>query len=482
MALECRLAEFLEAVRGEGVEAWETEARPTGGLDEEGRWWPYPLDAWPLLSLALLEGRARAPRVVVARPGSVDEVAAVVRAAAGSGVCLLPRGGGSGVLGGLAPRDCCAVLDLSRLDWVEPHVEDGYVYTGAGTLLSRLEEELGRLGYTTGLEPQSLMVASVGGLVSTLAAGALQPGYGNIEDVLLFVDLVDGEGRALRLGSPSRPRPLGPGCGAFAAAGAEGAVGVVTGVGLRIRRLPRYAASATFSFPGVPEALGAARRLVQWNQPAVLRIVDEYEAQLLYGAEGTLLITAYYDDEDPGLPERLLAKAARVAEGHGGRETGDIYEKWREKRYDYASLVKQVSSMGLWFDTIDMQAPWSRLPELYKAVMDALRETRGVMAAFSHISHFNVTGGSLYTTVVVERRVEALAEAWRRVMEAVERHGGSVTHHHGVGLQKLYWVARERRDELRTLCGLKRILDPRGVLQPHGLAAHCRQLEGERSR
>ncbi len=443
------------------MEVFEAEA---GAPETLGAWWRYPLDAWPLLALALRLGAVAPRRVVVARPGGVGGVAAVVRAAARHGVCLLPRGGGSGVLGGVAPRDCCVVLDLSRLDWVEPRLREGHVYAGAGAPLWRVEERLRSSGYTTGLEPQSFLLASVGGLVSTLGAGALQPGYGNVEDALLFVELVDGRGRLLRLGGPERPRGLGPGCGPLAAAGAEGGLGVVTGVGLRVRRLPRHVASATYAFRGLGDALEAARRLVQWNQPGLLRVIDDREAGLLYGREGVLLLAAYMDDEDPGVVEALLAKAGRVARSLGGREVDDVYGEWLRKRYDYESLVAMTESMGLWFDTIDLQAPWSRLPVLHARVYERLAETRGVAAAFSHVSHFNTAGGSLYVTIVVERRVEALAAAWRAVMGAAAEAGASATHHHGVGLQKLPWIAGERRDELLLYCGLKRVLDPHGVL------------------
>jgi len=452
---------FVEELRGLGVEVFEAEAGAPGGV---GAWWRYPLDAWPLLALALRLGVVPPRRVVVARPGDVEGVVAAVRAAGRHGVCLLPRGGGSGVLGGLAPRGCCVVLDVSRLDWVKPRLGEGYVYAGAGAALWRVEGRLREAGYTTGLEPQSFLLASVGGLVSTLAAGALQPGYGNVEDVVLFVDLVDGCGRVLRLGGPGRPRVLGPGCGPLAVAGAEGGLGVVTGVGLRARRLPRHVASATYVFPGLREALEAARRLVQWNQPGLLRVIDDREASLLYGREGVLLLVAYMDDEDPGVPGALLGKAKRVAAALEGKETGDLYEEWLRKRYDYESLVAMTESMGLWFDTIDLQASWPRLAELHSRLYRGLAETPGVVAAFSHVSHFNATGGSLYVTVVVERRVEALAAAWRAVMEAARETGASATHHHGVGLQKLPWIAGERAAELQLYCGLKRVLDPEGVL------------------
>ena len=474
MKPKCSVERYLSSLGEIGIEYQIVEPEIPGKWE---RWWPYPLDAWPLCNLTLYSSAYRPGRLAVIKPRSVGQLEEIISKARSHGVCLLPRGGGSGVLGALAPRDCCVYVDLTGFDWVEPHIEEGYVYVGAGTLLSRVEEVLGEEGYTTGLEPQSIRVASVGGLVNTLGAGALQPGIGNIEDILVFVDMVDGRGHRLRLGDPRRPRAHGLAGGPFLIAGSEGGMGIMYGVGLKIRRIPRYISSGTFEFDKIEDALLVARKLLQWNQPTLLRVLDEYEASTLYGKSGTLLLVAYYDDEDPGVPQALLEKASKIAGAHSGRATQDIYEKWRETRYDYHKLVEQVAGIGLWFDTIDVQATWPQLPQIHKAVTEKLQASKGVIGVFSHISHFNVMGGSLYTTIIVERDPRVLANAWRVMLDTVLEMGGSVTHHHGVGLQKLYWILRERPWEVEAYCRIKRAFDPDGILQAHGLASACRRSE-----
>ncbi len=367
------------------------------------------------------------------------------------------------------------VLDLSGLRWVEVDQEAQVAHVGPGVLLWDLERMLEPRGLTTGLEPQSIRVASVGGLVSTLASGALQPGYGNLEDALLYVDIVTGDGVEARLGSPRRPRGLGLAGGPLLMAGAEGSLGVVVGVGLRLRRRPRHVVSATYAFPSVAAALRAARRLVQWSQPMLLRVLDEREAGLTHGASTPLAIVAYADDEDPGVPEALASKAERVALSESGRRARDAFEDWRRTRYSYGELVKSLTAAGLWFDTIDTQATWPVLPRLHRLLTERLEAARGVSMVFSHISHFYTSGGSLYTTMAVEQDPRALARAWRTAMEAALEAGASVTHHHGVGLQKLPWTARERAGELAVYCRLKAALDPQGVLAASGLPAACRR-------
>jgi len=425
------------------------------------------VDAWPLGSLV------EWPQVPVAYPSSPEEVERVVEWAREEGVCLVARGGGSGVLGAVRAR-CCLVLDLSGLDGVLVDPDRMVVRAGAGARLWRVEEEAQRHGLTTGLEPQSIRVASVGGLVSTLGSGALTPGYGNVEDALVWVEaVVPGLGR-VRLGGPGAPRGFQPLAGPQHLLGPEGGLAVVTEVGLRLRRAPRYRVGATFRLPGVPEALEAARRLVQWSPPALLRVLDEQEAGVLYGVYETLVLVEYVDDEDPGVPEALLAKAGKIMAGLGGSRTRDVIEEWRRNRYEYMGWVRRLYEAGLWFDTVDTQAPWPVLPRLHREIHEAIAGVPGVMAVFSHISHFYTNGGSLYTTVVMERDPRVAGQVWRRAMETVLRHEASVTHHHGVGLQKLYWWAKQNPGALQVYCRLLEALGGGVLWHPAWSVCRCK--------
>ena len=466
----CRLDRFLGEIEGAGikVEMRRAETRFSGWS-----WWSGAGDAWPLMHSAL-ESLGSHPRVWTLVPKDAGEIALILEAASRHGVCITPRGGGSGVLGAAWPRDCCVALSLEKLSWARVDPESQMVDAGAGTPLYVVEEEARRHGFTTGLEPQSIRVASVGGLVSTLGAGALQPGIGNIEDVVLYVETVLPGGETVLLGSPRRPRGAAPAGGPLLVAGGEGMLGVVTRVGLRLREEPKHVESATLRFPSMEGALRAARDLVQWNQPAILRVLDAGESAL-YGAQDYNMIVAYYDNIDPEIPRLLLRKAEAAASRHGGRRAEDVFEEWRKKRYSYMETIKLLHGAGLWFDTIDTQAVWSVLPALHREVHRALEGIEGVEASFSHASHFTPQGGSLYTTIAARRDPQVIARAWAAVLGTALRLGASTTHHHGIGLQKLYWVAREDPDLIAVLCRIKRALDPGRVLNSPGLASLCRR-------
>ncbi len=434
------------------------------------KWWPKGLDAWPLLDLAVYR-KVYTPRsVLLVRPKSVEEVSTAIILAGEAGACLVPMGGGSGVLGASAPRGGCALLDLSGLDNITVYPDEMIVEAGAGALLSNIEREASKYDLTTALEPQSINVASLGGFISTLGAGSIQPGAGNIEDALLYVDVVLGDGSIVRLGDRKAVRGLTPFGLEHLPLGAEGTLGVVVGAGLRLRAKPRYMASATFRLPSVERGLEIARRLVSWNSPYMLRILDDRESGLLYGEYKPLLIVAYADDEDREVPGILLGKARRIVAGMGGEERSNLYREWYEKRYRYSELISLVSSMNLWFDTLEVQANWKNLPAAYRRILKALDGSPGVEAAMTHISHFYSNGGVLYYIFAVQQNPVLLGRAWRNALKAAVDAGAYPTHHHGIGLQKLQAFEGPRQ----VYCRVKEALDPQWILNSHGPPSRCR--------
>ncbi|MCE4604076.1 MAG: FAD-binding oxidoreductase [Aeropyrum sp.] len=465
-----RLESFIKRVELEAPEA-ELEEPKLEEVEPGEVWWQKWGDAWPLLALHILRGGKASVPAIVVRPADGDEAAAVLRSAYEEGVCIVARGGGSGVLGGVAARGCCAVLDLSRLSEVLVDAEDLLVEAGAGVVLERLEEEARSRGLTLGYYPQSMRVATVGGAIASLGSGALQPGYGNVEDIIEYIDVATVRGEVVRLGDGPRGR-LGPGLKDLFV-GSEGTLGVVVKAGLRARIAPGGMGRAVVRFDSFAEGLKAARRLVQWNQPQVLRLLDADEASLLYGRDGPHLIIAYMD-LDEGRAEDLASRAAMEAAREGGRLVDDgLFDEWWRERFSYGRRVREIWGAGLWFDTIDLMGRWSTLARAAEKVKSSLR--RHSLAVFSHASHFYPTGGALYTTILVEPRVERLVAAWKSAMDAAESLGVLPTHHHGIGVQKLRAAASGCPGWYTLYCIIASALDPEGVLNPYGLRAGCRK-------
>src|SRR5262245_41401242 len=155
-----------------------------------------------------LGGAERAPYVVDGRtpcgvvfPGSADEVARVVRTAAGAGVAVIPWGGGTQISRGAPPRDGALIVGLRRLGRVLEHEPADLTATvEAGITLRALQAALGARGQWLPLDPPALGEATLGGILAANSAGPRRHGYGTARDLVIGIRVVAADGQFVRAG------------------------------------------------------------------------------------------------------------------------------------------------------------------------------------------------------------------------------------------------------------------------------------------
>jgi alkyldihydroxyacetonephosphate synthase len=169
---------------------------------------------------------------------------------------------------------------------------------------------------------------------------------------------------------------------------------------------------------------------------------------------------------------RAAADTAAVLRARGGQELGpEPGEQWAAHRFDAPYLRDALLDAGAFAETLETAAFWSALPGLYDAVREALFGVLPVPSmVLCHVSHVYETGASLYFTVVTAFPDEPVAR-WRRAKaaanDAIIAAGGTISHHHGVGTDHRDWYAQEIGPlGVDALLGVKRALDPAGVLNP----------------
>jgi alkyldihydroxyacetonephosphate synthase len=435
-------------------------------------------DLSPVRQMRVLRGEAMALPAAVVRARVPEDVQAVLRFASGRGLKVVARGGGSGVVGGVAAGPEAIVLDLRPMDAIGPlDVESGVVVVEAGCILARLEERLRAHGLTTGHYPQSIGLASVGGLVATRSCGQYSTRYGSIEQMVVGLDVVTSDGEFLHLGRPPR-RALGPEAAPLMLGG-EGTLGVITSVTLAAWPLPEAEEFRAYAFDSFAQGLEAMRGLTRAGLPlGVIRLYDRDDA--LHGFPGLL--------PDQGVDALLLlsclgprevaqggvAAADRIGLEVGGRRLGgEIARHWLETRNDVSEWDRYLSA-GVLVDTVECGATWSRLPVAYDAALAAVRAVPEVVAVFAHAAHAEATGASLYFTFAAVPlpqgdAAELQSRVWDALLSAVAREGASVGHHHGVGRLRQTWTWRERQGELDLLERLRAALDPGRLLNPGAL-------------
>ena len=281
----------------------------------------------------------------------------------------------------------------------------------AGLLGGEYERLVTARGYTTGHYPQSIDRATLGGLVATRSAGQFSTKYGNIEDLLLGLEVVLPSGDVIRL--PPVPRAsTGPSLREIFL-GSEGALGIVTEVTLRVFPLPERRALASF---GVPSVAGGPRHhppraSAPAGGPRCVRLYDQTETARTFSqwAPGRRLRCCWWSARGrtrwspPRWPASPRRRATRRRSARRPSSTGSAH------RNDVPSWDFFLDR-ELMVDTIEIAATWDRVTPLYDAVVAALQSVPGMVVASAHSSHSYVQGTNLYITFALKPEDFAHAE------------------------------------------------------------------------
>ncbi|MDT7573312.1 MAG: alkyldihydroxyacetonephosphate synthase [Actinomycetota bacterium] len=433
--------------------------------------------------LALRSGTVEAPDAVLV-PGSSDDVRSLLAVCAERRIAVVPFGGGTSVVGGVAPLrgefDTVVALDLQRLDQLLSVDDEAMTATfEPGVRGPAAEALLNARGLTLGHFPQSYEYASLGGYAATRSSGQASTGYGRFDELVVAM-VVQTPAGELRLGRGAASA-AGPDLRALLL-GSEGAFGIITELTLRVRRVadaPHYEA---FFFRAWRDGVAALRELEQQRlAPDVARLSDEDETRVqlalsgasrlqrvfLRGRRATCLSILGWDDTDAARRKRAVA----VVRSHGGFSVGkSAAEKWKHGRYDGPYLRDDLLDAGVLVETLETSARWSSLASTHAAVRSALQSALPGAIVMCHVSHLYAHGASLYFTVIGRQAADPVAQwqqAKRAACDAIVSSGATITHHHAVGTDHRPWMTDEIGPlGVDVLRAVKAVLDPAGILNP----------------
>jgi alkyldihydroxyacetonephosphate synthase len=480
-------------------------------------------DQWPA---ALLSYRQHVPLdlpLCVVSPESAREVQAIVRVAKKHGAGIVPYGAGSGVVGGAWAEHDAITVDMKRMRKVVSIDRDRLICEAEGGIIGiHLENYLRRRGLTLGHFPSSIICSSLGGWLVGRSAGQFSCRYGKIEDMVLSLRAVTGDGELRTFAA--EPAPQKGADELQLMVGSEGMLGLVCDARLRVWPKPEAEHYWGFEVNGVRHGLDVMRTLLRAGfSPTVLRLYDEFDSRVAQrkadgSKEDEAGLSAHVERiaKDMPVPERtgllkqiqkaLSRRSLAVAllnpsamrflvdrlpekctliigcegterlsqammEGmrahctkEGARDLGKgPGVAWYHGRYHVSYKQSPVFLIGAYVDTMEVSAPWPAVAGIYDAVRDALADRAFVMA---HFSHAYLDGCALYFTFAGMNTQDELAhykETWRRALEAVTSHGGAVSHHHGVGISKHAFLSGHHGPLWERFTDLKARFDPHGV-------------------
>jgi alkyldihydroxyacetonephosphate synthase len=428
-------------------------------------------DYWMVSHLRDRLGTPTPAPACVVRPASVADVQATLRIANATGTPVLPFGLGSGVVGGVITSPDIILLDMGAMNatrFIDPvNLLAGF---DAGKNGLAAEEDVAAQGLTIGHWPQSIAVSSVGGWIATRASGQFSTAYGNIEDIVFSIEAVLPDGSLVTLGKGPRAS-AGPDL-RHLMMGSEGALGVITGVTLSLRRAAERQTVSAFGAKDMRSGFEFQREIVQTGwRPPVMRQYDARESRRLHEAAADHTVIMVHEGP-AALVEAETAAVAKLAADRGlAPLPGAIVEQWLGHR-NHVAPWDEILSRNIVADTVEISATWDRIAGIYDAAVAGVSAIEGCRASSAHSSHVYRSGLNLYFTFAVQlgdtaAMESAYFEAWRRIMSATADGGGSVAHHHGIGRVRRDWMTRELgKDGAALLRTVKQALDPKGVMNP----------------
>jgi alkyldihydroxyacetonephosphate synthase len=449
----------------------------------------------------------------VLHPGRPEQLTALLEVCARRSIAVVPFGGGTSVVGGVAPlkgeqHAAVVALDMRNLgELVGLDRESQIVTVQAGMRVAALERRLATRGLTLGHFPQSFEYVSVGGCAASGGAGQASTGYGRFEAMVVGVRMSAPAGELALAARPASA--AGPDL-RHIVVGSEGTIGVISELDLRVRVAPSERRYEGVFFEDFQAGVTAMRALAQEHAaPAVARLSDEAETRMSlaqagagsgpnppsgmgalkaqaksraeraylrargYG-EGCIAILGF--EGTPAEVAHRRERAIELARRSGGLPVGrSPGEAWRRQRFAAPYMRDELMTHGVMVETVETATTWSNLQRLYRetrrAIEDSLRAQGTEGVAMCHVSHLYETGASLYFTLLARQREGAEIEQWRAVKRAasgaIALNGGTITHHHGVGRDHVPWMTSEIGERgIEALRALKEQLDPTGIMNP----------------
>ncbi|HEU5198987.1 MAG TPA: FAD-linked oxidase C-terminal domain-containing protein [Ktedonobacterales bacterium] len=417
----------------------------------------------------------REPQVVVL-PKTAEEISAILRLANAERIVVTPRGSASGLSGGALASSGGIALSLTRMNRIlEIDVGNAVAVVQPGVITGDLQKAVEEVGLFYPPDPSSLSVSAIGGNVAENAGGARCLKYGVTHDYVMGLQVVLPTGEIIRTGGRMVKNVTGYNLRALFT-GAEGTLGVVTEITLRLLPRPKHALTALAVFPRLDDAAEAVTQIMASGLiPASVELMDqttvqcveellhiglpvEAEALLLFAVDGNYeqIVRA----ELEGIAEVCRVKGA--TEVKTARDTEESSQLWKARRSVSPALARRrPNKLGE-----DVSVPRTAVPAMVRAVREIAARHQVLIPVFGHVGD-----GNLHPNILCDRRdaeeMQRVRLAAAEIFEEAISLGGTLSGEHGIGLLKKEFLERDLGTaQVEAMRRIKAAFDPLGILNP----------------
>lgn len=413
--------------------------------------------------------------------GSTEQVSRIMELALRERIPVTPRGTGTSVTGAVLPVRGGLLLDLHLMNKIlEINKEDFYARLGPGVICKQLNNTLAKDNLMFPPNPGSEAIATIGGMVSTNASGHRAVKYGTTRDYIKGLKVVLADGTVIDTGTIVPKTSLGYDLTHIFSA-AEGTLGIITEVIVRLEPKPEYGALALALFGDLNAAGDAVTEVISSGiKLAGCEIMDKFSLKVVEKVLG----------RDVEKIEALL-----IMEGDGPRDVvvrdmeriKEICNKYSVQEFQYSDdphkREEMMQARGRLVPTLsrikpghrlvaiaeDPGVPPSKIPEMIRRAQAIAEKHNMMIATFGHVGD-----GNLHTTFVTDVRKR---DEWNRLKPAVEElvetaleMKGTLSAEHGTGIARAPYIEKQLGPAMEVMRKIKQALDPENILNPGKMA------------
>jgi len=414
------------------------------------------------------------PEAVVI-PGTIEEVALVLKLANEAGVPVTPRGGGTNTTGASIPIRGGIVLAMHRFDRIiEIDTANLCAVVEAGVITQDFQRQVEELGLFYPPDPQGLDMSTLGGNLATNASGPRGFKYGITRDYVLGFKMALPDGRILKVGGKTVKNVTGYDLTKLFV-GSEGTFGVFTELILRLIPLPESKRTMLVIFDDLMAAARTVSAVIQAKIiPTTLEFMDKEAMRVIEGYDpcglpidsaAALLIEV--DGSERDVPAQMV-HIEEVCRREGAREIriatteAEAAQLWKARKLAFAAMAKVAPTLYV----EDVTVPRSKIPDMVKTISELALKYRLKICILGHTGD-----GNMHPLILTDERNEEEIQRVRlaidEIFKAALEMGGTLTGEHGIGMEKIKYMEWELgATGVDVMRKIKQALDPNDIMNP----------------
>ena len=415
------------------------------------------------------------PPEAVVFPESTEQMVAILKLANDYLFPVTARGGGVGYTGGAVPVDGGIVIGTDRMNKIlEISVDDLYAVCQPGIRTFELQQAVEEKGLMFAPDPASYKDSFIGGNIAENAGGMRTPKYGVTKHHVLGLEVATATGEVIRTGGKTVKNVVGFDLTGLMC-GSEGMLGIITEATVKLLPMPEATSTVRANFRTMEEACKVLTKFTpEGLLPMAMEVIDKFcvaavEENFAFGLSkdaGAILLVAVDGSKEE--VEKNAQTIERIISENGGFDV--LRAKTKEEENKLWDVRRAISPSLMKYGTLkineDVVVPRSKVPELVAKIEEIGKKHDTFVANFGHAGD-----GNIHVNFVVNREnPDEVARARQCVAETFQLSvelGGTISGEHGIGYVKApYLDYAIDRPTLEIMKGIKKIFDPKGILNP----------------